>query len=475
MLDALFASRKPQRWNVSIGVALERHLAWQQRLLEQTRARGALGKSTSFLLLRPGDKLTVCDAAGMDNVRSRCWKGRAPPVHRHPLEAVSGPPEPHWDVVMTEGRRRALTRPVPGIGNIALSLVSAAVTAIVSRRVLQVENWTMAAESLGAPMPSLLLETSGWLPYVSRLQASGDSVDWFAAHDDYTAFGPLCSHDLRHSPGARLWRIFSNQYFLPLLLLNQHHAAHVEAMGSAVGVGGGGGGRGGAQARRGQRWRRQPSGDGASGVGGGGGSSGGGLWGPALRTLVRPQQRLLAAADAYVRTARLEAPPEGEGGGGGGGGGQAQAQARVLGMHARSAFEARGQLARVLRCARARLRAHNASHLFLATMAKRTREQMRDGLRRGGDSDGGDDGGGGSAGSAGGAGGWGGAEVAWYGEAVGVQGESKHKLDAAVLDLHLLGRLSREILVSRVCPAPEQQHSNSRAQPASSQARTDAR
>lgn len=50
--------------------------------------------------------------------------------------------------------------------------------------------------------------------------------------------------------------------------------------------------------------------------------------------------------------------------------------------------------------------------------------------------------------------------MAWYGEAVGVQGESKHKLDAAVLDLHLLGRLSREILVSRVCPAPEQQHSN---------------
>ena len=58
MLDSVFGTRKPQRWNVSIGVALERHLAWQQRLLEQTKARGALGKSTSFLLLGLGQKVT---------------------------------------------------------------------------------------------------------------------------------------------------------------------------------------------------------------------------------------------------------------------------------------------------------------------------------------------------------------------------------------------------------------------------------
>ena len=41
------------------------------------------------------------------------------------------------------------------------------------------------------------------------------------------------------------------------------------------------------------------------------------------------------------------------------------------------------------------------------------------------------------------------ATVSWYGEAVGVQGESKRQLDAAVLDLWLLATASSEVLVSR--------------------------
>ena len=223
-----------------ISAALARHLAWQQRLLEQTKARGSLGEAVSFLVLRPGDKLTVCSASGMQDVRGRCWKGSSPPsLRRRTVDAeASNLAEPHWDVVMTSRRRRQLTRPVPGLGNIALSLVSAVVTAIVSRRVLQVENWTMAAESFGEPMPALLLDTSGWMPYVAALQASGASVDSFVAHDDSSGFGSLCADDLRRRPRARLWRIFSNQYFLPLLLLNPHHAAQVEAMGAAVEEGG---------------------------------------------------------------------------------------------------------------------------------------------------------------------------------------------------------------------------------------------
>ena len=60
---------------------------------------------------------------------------------------------------------------------------------------------------------------SGWMPYVTALQASGASVDSFAAHDDSSGFAPLCGDDLRRRPSARLWRVFSNQYFLPLLLL----------------------------------------------------------------------------------------------------------------------------------------------------------------------------------------------------------------------------------------------------------------
>ena len=461
-----------------ISVALARHLAWQQRLLEQTKARGSLGEAVSFLVLRPGDKLTVCSASGMQDVRGRCWKGSSPPSLRrrtvHAEASSPAEPEAHWDVVMTSGRRRQLTRPVPGLGNIALSLVSAVVTAIVSRRVLQVENWTMAAESFGEPMPALLLDTSGWMPYVAGLQASGASVDSFAAHDDSSGFGPLCADDLRRRPRARLWRIFSNQYFLPLLLLNPHHAAQVEAMGGMGGTGGVGSmravagtgrgvvkgvagtrassarrlgehahlelgeaaGEGGAEGgglggrkvagaargrgagrgaglstsrRRGSAAKRggRGAGRGARGRPGAAGIDSGGLWGPALRGLMRPQPRLLAAADAYVARSGLGLNGS-----------------TVLGLHARLGLEAPAQRERLFSCARARLKALNASAVFLATMARRTRAQVGEGLR-------------------------GDARVHWYGEAVGVQGESKKQLDAALLDLWLLGSASDEILISR--------------------------
>ena len=466
-----------------ISVALARHLAWQQRLLEQTKARGSLGEAVSFLVLRPGDKLTVCSASGMQDVRGRCWKGSSPPSLRrrtvHAESSSQAEPEAHWDVVMTSGRRRQMTRPVPGLGNIALSLVSAVVTAIVSRRVLQVENWTMAAESFGDPMPALLLDTSGWMPYVAGLQASGASVDSFAAHDDSSGFGPLCADDLRRRPRARLWRIFSNQYFLPLLLLNPHHAAQVEAMGGMGGTGGVGSmravagtgrgvvkgvagtrassarrlgehahlelgdtelgeaaGEGGAEGgglggrkvagaargrgagrgaglstsrRRGSAAKRggRGAGRGARGRPGAAGIDSGGLWGPALRGLMRPQPRLLAAADAYVARSGLGLNGS-----------------TVLGLHARSGLEAPAQRERLFSCARARLKALNASTVFLATMARRTRAQVGEGLR-------------------------GDARVHWYGEAVGVQGESKKQLDAALLDLWLLGSASDEILISR--------------------------
>ena len=54
----------------------------------------------------------------------------------------------HWDRYILEGKPRS-TRPVPGLGNVALSLVAAAATAIVSRRVLLVENYTAAGASFG--------------------------------------------------------------------------------------------------------------------------------------------------------------------------------------------------------------------------------------------------------------------------------------------------------------------------------------
>ena len=83
-----------------ITAALERHLAWQQRLPEQTRARGALPKAVNFLLLRPGDKLTVCAAAQLP-ARRLLPRGRRREVARArtdhdargvPAAPVSAPP-----------------------------------------------------------------------------------------------------------------------------------------------------------------------------------------------------------------------------------------------------------------------------------------------------------------------------------------------------------------------------------------------
>ena len=123
--------------------------------------------------------------------------------------------------------------------------------------------------------------------------------------------------------------------------------------------------------------------------------------------LLRPQQRLLDAAAAYVTRAGL-----GSGG------------ARVVGIHARSPLDNAARREATLGCARNRLRAQNASVLFLATMARRTRDDFAGGLRRDG------------------------VRVEWYGDAVGVQGETRAQLDAAVLDLWLLGT-AEELLVSR--------------------------
>ena len=53
----------------------------------------------------------------------------------------------------------------------------------------------------------------------------------------------------------------------------------------------------------------------------------------------------------------------------------------VLGLHARSGLEAPAQRERLFSCARARLKALNASSVFLATMARRTRAQVGEGLR----------------------------------------------------------------------------------------------
>jgi len=197
----------------------------------------------------------------------------------------------------------------------------------------------------------------------------------FAAHDDILGFDDLCGLNLRDRPSARLWRIFSNQYFFPLLLLNQHHAAEVEAL-------------------SGMR---------------AGGCSAKGLWGPALRGLIRPRPRLQEAAASFAERSRQR-----------GGGGA------TLGIHVRTnlADANEHKRAAVLRCVKARLAALGASRLFVATMSSSTRSILEHALGPK-------------------------TAVLWWGDAVGVQGETPHQLDAAVIDLWLLGNMSSEVLVSR--------------------------
>ena len=128
------------------------------------------------MLLRPGDKFTICDPGSENNLEGKVAKIAGATCRRGRLPAGAVPSArrgAHWDELMLRGRARHTTRPVPGLGNVLLSVASAVVTAIVSQRVLLVENWTVAAHSLGPPMSDLLLETSAWRPHVEREQQAG--------------------------------------------------------------------------------------------------------------------------------------------------------------------------------------------------------------------------------------------------------------------------------------------------------------
>ena len=236
---------------------------------------------------------------------------------------------------MLDGKNH-LSRPVPGLGNIALSLAAAAATAIASRRVLLLENVShVGSASFGAPLTELLVETSGWAPYLQRAVAIG-VADGFAAHDDFSSFETLCASDLRRTPAARVWRLFSNQYFLPLLLLNPHHQSTVEAMAEPLQV-----------ANAGAAYA--PS-----------------LWTPAVRALWRPATRLVARIDAFRRSSQLDAGP-------------------YVAMHIRVNFADQSERSRKLEsaieCARSRLRASNSSRLFLATMFASNRHAIQAALQ----------------------------------------------------------------------------------------------
>ena len=368
---------------VGFAAAFSRHVRWQRNLLRDASDSGDLRQSVRFLILRPGDKLTVCHAKGMADVRANCFRAATPRTAR--------PPGLHWDGFMVADRPHT-TRPIPGLGNVALSLVAAAATAIVSQRVLLLENFSSPGASFDGVMRELLVETSGWAPHLlAASRDGGGPSDGFAAHDDFSAFDTLCGADLRIAPAARVWRLFSNQYFFPLLLLNPHHVKQVEALaepltpaargGRATGREGGGAGVS----------RPQPS-----------------LWTPALRAMWRPAPRLAARIASFSQREGLDAAP-------------------YVAMHVRVNFadqrDGRRRLTGAVRCVRQRLAAVNASDVFVATMYKANRVALRAAL-------------GAHA-----------IRVHWFGASVEAQGESSAAADSALADMTLMGTAT-EVLIT---------------------------
>jgi len=355
--------------------ALREHLRWQRAEL----ARGDVEREPPrFLVLRPGDKLTVCRPHGDADLRKQCFRATPP--------STAGPAGVHWDATMLRDQPAGTSRPVPGLGNVALSLVAAAAVAIASRRVLLLENFTRPGASFGAPVRELLAESSGWAPALASASRLG-AADGFASHDDFSAFAVLCSADLRVTPAARVWRVWSNQYFAPLLLLNPHHAAQVEAMAEAL--------------------EGSASGDGEDGGGGGGGGGGRrSLWTPGLRALWRPSERLRAQLELF-RAAKL--------------------RERYVGIHVRVSLQEQekklDRLGGAVSCLRARLAANNASTVFLATMHSANRRALAQALRPFGH------------------------RVVWYGRAVEVQAASRSATDSALADMALMGGAA-EVLIS---------------------------
>lgn len=352
----------------TLPAALHAHLAWQRRLLERANA-GLLTasdeESLRFLVLRPGDRNTLCSTGWLAS--GRCF----PAAKNHGITPESMQPWEHWDDVVIahpgikiDQRMGSPKRLLPGLGNIACSIASAAVIAMLSKRVLQVENWTIAAGSFAPPLPELLAgslgnQTSGWEPYIARAQAIS-RAETFITSDDVSLSGTLCAADLSREPAARVWRIFSNQYFIPPVLLNPHHQAQ---MGEWLRPSSG---------RRGRHAGTKHANDDEEDGGGGGGEVAmaprssttegdfGQMWSPLIRRLFRPRAHLQQRIDSFAKSVGLE---------------------NAITMHLRcmetlSGFCGGSTIMKHAACARSRLTATGATTLYIATMHARDRTYL---------------------------------------------------------------------------------------------------
>jgi hypothetical protein len=357
---------------------LDQHLSWQR---DQLRVEDA--SKHRFLVLRPGDRYTLCSAglltkrATHDQTKPGCislWEKKSLLRNAGELFSYRG----HWDTTASLALANYTRGPssVGGLGNIMEALVSAAAAAIVSKRILLVENVTGWRESFGWPLTQLQVEGSGFEASLQTalLERDGFQVDSFFTSDDVSAAEPLCARDLREYPASRAWRVYTNQYFLPLLLLNPQHRREVAAMAPEM-----------AEPHRSL------------------------IWGPALRYLIRPLPHVMARVEAF-HAAHF---PPGE---------------RVLSISIRCVNMAGvcggGTIRRAAKCAKQRLLAHNAKHIFVAAMHQKDRDVFARAIS---DT----------------------ATAFWYGDAVERQEQSRAQEESRVIDLLLLTR-SVEILIPQV-------------------------
>ena len=303
---------------------LESHLQWQRNQLKED------SRNHRFLVYRPGNRWLVC-ASGP--VRRYAAHNRKLPgcmsARQQYLGSRPAPYTGHWDDAIANVMSGTFTNysrvdAITGLGNIMSGLISVAAVAMLSRRILLVENWTSAAHSLEWPMTQLLLHTSGFEDSLERAQSSGSRLDSFMAEDDFSIANHLCSVNLRNNPEARVWRIVSDQYFLPLLFLNPHHKRDLAAASSLSSSG------------NGRQHTSSP------------------VWGPALEFLLRPRRALVGAAHSFEET---NLRPDG---------------AKVLAIHMRCVVSdgrcAGRNLYLAAECARKRAIAQNATRVFVAAM-----------------------------------------------------------------------------------------------------------
>ena len=110
--------------------ALRKHLRWQRALLERLKNVRQRQNTSRFLVLRPGDKLTMGPRhERCSRTLLQCISSAKDAADRRTLGSVCDP------------RSLDLSRPIPGLGNVALSLISAAATAICVG-VLLLENFS---------------------------------------------------------------------------------------------------------------------------------------------------------------------------------------------------------------------------------------------------------------------------------------------------------------------------------------------